>query len=96
MKWMAIESLTDNIFSTQSDVWSFGVFLWEIFSLGKMPYPGTRVDQHFIRKLKEGYRLEKPEIASNSLAWLMNQCWKSDPRERPSFRRLEEALRRQL
>lgn len=89
---MALESLRDNIFSTQSDIWSFGVVLWEIFSLSAVPYPGMRVDERFIHRLETGYRIPKPFYSSNDIYALMIECWKSDPRQRPAFHILAEAL----
>lgn len=63
IKWMAIESIRDRIFSTQSDIWSFGIVLWEFFTLAKTPYPGMEAEKQY-QKLIEGYRLEQPEYAT--------------------------------
>ncbi|XP_046457032.1 mast/stem cell growth factor receptor kita-like [Daphnia pulex] len=92
IKWMAIESLTDRIFSTQSDVWSYGVLLWEIFTLGKVPYPGLEGNHQLVRQLEKGYRMEKPAYAPNYIGEIMSSCWKADPKERPSFSEMEEMI----
>ena len=70
IKWMAIESLVDGIFSTQSDVWSFGVVLWELFSLDRSPYPGI-ASKELIRKLLNGYRMVTPAYANNAIGQLI-------------------------
>lgn len=64
---MAIESIRDRVFSTQSDVWSFGIVLWEIFSLGRTPYPGMEADERLYHKLVDGYRLESPEYSPKEM-----------------------------
>lgn len=66
-KWMALESICDNIFSTKSDVWSFGIVFWELFSLGMEPYTGMDTGESLYKKLKNGYRMEKPEYATENM-----------------------------
>lgn len=85
IKWMAIESIKDRIFTTKSDVWSFGVLLWEIFTLGGNPYPGFEMNEQFLKRLKDGYRMEKPEYASTNIYEIMMDCWHENPNERPDF-----------
>ncbi|NXF07922.1 PGFRA factor, partial [Smithornis capensis] len=70
VKWMAPESIFDNLYTTLSDVWSYGILLWEIFSLGMhcgTPYPGMMVDSTFYNKIKSGYRMAKPDHATNEV-----------------------------
>ncbi|XP_012229228.2 vascular endothelial growth factor receptor 1-like isoform X1 [Linepithema humile] len=91
IKWMAIESMKDYIFSTQSDVWSFGIMLWEFFTLAETPYPGIEVEKLY-QKLIEGYRMEQPEYAFREVYDIMLQCWKAEPTLRPDFTNLVESI----
>uniref|UniRef100_A0A8D1Q519 receptor protein-tyrosine kinase n=1 Tax=Sus scrofa TaxID=9823 RepID=A0A8D1Q519_PIG len=92
LKWMAPESIFDKIYSTKSDVWSYGVLLWEIFSLGGSPYPGVQMDEDFCSRLKEGVRMRAPEYATPEIYQIMLDCWHKDPKERPRFVELVEKL----
>uniref|UniRef100_A0A8C1ZDK4 Platelet-derived growth factor receptor alpha n=1 Tax=Cyprinus carpio TaxID=7962 RepID=A0A8C1ZDK4_CYPCA len=92
VKWMAPESIFDNLYTTLSDVWSYGILLWEIFSLGGTPYPGMVVDSSFYNKIKSGYRMAKPEHASSEVYELMMKCWNSEPEKRPSFHSLSDTV----
>lgn len=96
MKWMALESIGDKIFSTESDVWSFGILLWEIFTMGGTPYPGIEINEVFYKKLKDGYRMEKPEFASEAVYKMMMDCWVAFPKDRPSFSELAHRLGSEL
>ncbi|XP_050342193.1 vascular endothelial growth factor receptor 1 isoform X7 [Nymphalis io] len=91
VKWLAIECMTDRIFSTQSDVWSFGIVLWELFSLAKTPYPNVSPTS-LVQWLSDGHRLDKPQYADNKLYDVMLRCWQQKPTARPNFSQLQEIL----
>ncbi|XP_032869806.1 fibroblast growth factor receptor 1-like isoform X8 [Amblyraja radiata] len=95
VKWMAPEALFDRIYTHQSDVWSFGVLLWEIFTLGGSPYPGIPVEELF-KLLKEGHRMDKPSNCTQELYMTMRDCWHVMPSQRPTFKQLVEDLDRTL
>ncbi|XP_026482534.1 tyrosine kinase receptor Cad96Ca-like [Ctenocephalides felis] len=95
IRWMAPESLYDNVFSVQSDVWSFGVLMWEIVTLGSTPYPGLSAAD-VMRKVRDGHRLDKPEHCKRELYNIMYYCWAREPADRPGFPECAELLERLL
>ncbi|XP_019641512.1 PREDICTED: tyrosine-protein kinase receptor Tie-1-like [Branchiostoma belcheri] len=87
----AIEALTLRIYTTQSDVWSFGILLWEIVTLGGTPYSGMK-SRLLLRRLREGYRLPKPRNCEADLYQVMLLCWRTCPEDRPTFTDLVKQL----
>ncbi|PFX14744.1 Vascular endothelial growth factor receptor 2 [Stylophora pistillata] len=87
LKWMSIEAIFDQTFTTHSDVWSFGVVLWELVTLGGTPYP-TIDNKELLRTLKDGYRMEQPDTCDNELYEVMMDCWRENPDQRPGFTQL--------
>ncbi|NXJ74196.1 CSF1R factor, partial [Trogon melanurus] len=85
VKWMAPESIFDCIYTVQSDVWSYGILLWEIFSLGKSPYPGMVVNSKFYSMVKQGYQMARPDFAPLEMYRIMQACWSLEPTQRPTF-----------
>jgi len=59
---MALESLTHKVFNVRTDVWAYGVTVWELFSLAATPYPGWEIDDAFIKRLLDGYRMSRPSL----------------------------------
>ncbi|TGZ42221.1 hypothetical protein CRM22_011229 [Opisthorchis felineus] len=91
VKWLAPESIYDRIYTTLSDVWSFGVLMWEIFTLGSSPFKG--MDPTVVpAKVKGGYRNPKPSLASDTIYGLMLECWNFEPLKRPEFTNLVNTL----
>ncbi|XP_062309054.1 macrophage colony-stimulating factor 1 receptor [Osmerus eperlanus] len=96
VKWMAPESIFDCVYTVQSDVWSYGILLWEIFSLGKSPYPNVVVDSRFYKMIKDGHHMSRPDFSSPEMFRIMTQCWRLEPTDRPTFRTIAELIQNLL
>ncbi|CAK1551865.1 unnamed protein product [Leptosia nina] len=91
IKWAPPEVLNYTRFSSKSDVWAFGVLMWEVFTCGKVPY-GRMKNSEVVEMVQRGQVLEKPKGCLNEIYNVMRACWRHAPDERPSFRVLKEEL----
>ncbi|KAF7656456.1 hypothetical protein LDENG_00041140 [Lucifuga dentata] len=91
VKWTAPEALNYGRYTTESDVWSFGVLLWETFSMGMSPYTSMN-NQQTRDEVEKGYRMPAPRSCPVEISRLMSSCWQYDPKNRPSFKKLRVEL----
>ncbi|XP_043647879.1 fibroblast growth factor receptor homolog 2 [Drosophila teissieri] len=92
IKWMAPESLQEKKYDSQSDVWSYGVLLWEIMTYGDQPYPHILSAEELYSYLITGQRMEKPSKCSLNIYVVMRQCWHFESCARPTFAELVESF----
>ncbi|RUS83994.1 hypothetical protein EGW08_008255, partial [Elysia chlorotica] len=92
VRWMSPEAIKYGRFTCESDIWAYGVVLWEIFSFGKQPYYGHS-NEEVIHFLDQGILLQRPEDCPSTIYHVMIGCWKKDPRQRIVFDRLVKYLR---
>ncbi|XP_055959163.1 megakaryocyte-associated tyrosine-protein kinase [Patella vulgata] len=89
IKWTAPECLVSlKDANEKSDVWSYGIVLWEIFSLGETPYNDMK-SRDVETKVKSGYRMSKPEICEDFHYDVMKNCWEENPKKRHSFKTIK-------
>ncbi|XP_045122097.1 fibroblast growth factor receptor 4-like isoform X3 [Portunus trituberculatus] len=96
VKWMAPEALFHRVYTSQSDVWAFGILLWEIMTLGGTPYPTVPSVAKLFQLLQEGHRMDKPSNCSLEIYMIMRECWRYQPTQRPTFKELVEDFDRIL
>uniref|UniRef100_A0A671P8V3 Tyrosine-protein kinase receptor n=1 Tax=Sinocyclocheilus anshuiensis TaxID=1608454 RepID=A0A671P8V3_9TELE len=91
VKWMPPEAFMEGIFTSKTDTWSFGVLLWEIFSLGYMPYP-SRSNQEVLEFVTNGGRMDPPKNCPGPVYRIMTQSWQHQPEDRPNFSTILERV----
>lgn len=90
-KWTAPEAISHGRFSIKSDVWSFGILLYEIITYGGIPYPAYSNTETY-EQVTRGYRMPRPPKCSQFLYNIMEKCWSEDPKDRPDFKTLKIKL----
>ncbi|KAK6185769.1 hypothetical protein SNE40_007926 [Patella caerulea] len=91
VRWMAPESLSNGFYDSKTDVWSFGVLLWELLTRGCFPFVDT-ADSQIEECIKEGYRLGQPAIISNEMYDILNRYWEEDSDYRPTFQEINKDI----
>ncbi|KAJ8048438.1 Proto-oncogene tyrosine-protein kinase receptor Ret [Holothuria leucospilota] len=91
IKWCSLETILHGICSSDADVWSYGVVLYEIYTLGGTPYPGME-GRFLVPMLKRGYRMEQPGHCPDYVYEVMQRCWQEDPHERIKFQEIVEKM----
>ena len=86
IKWTAPEAALYSRFSIKSDVWSFGIVLYEVFTYGRFPYPGMT---NILDRVQMGYRMQCPRGCPSKMHDIMLDCWKEDKYKRPTFESLQ-------
>lgn len=92
LRWMAPESFMDNKFSSRSDIWSFAVLVWEVFSYARKPY-GAFNKSEIANEVKSGRRLESGDGWPPEIDEVMQQCWVLDSKKRPTFAEVQGTIR---
>ncbi|XP_062122852.1 mucin-5AC [Drosophila sulfurigaster albostrigata] len=91
IKWTAPEALKNGRFSNKSDMWSYGILLWEIYSFGRVPYPRIPLAD-VVKHVEVGYKMEAPEGCPAEIYEMMRQAWELNPAKRPTFAELKVKL----
>ncbi|CAJ0923974.1 unnamed protein product, partial [Mesorhabditis belari] len=95
LQWMSPESIESGYYTQASDVWAYGILLYELFTLGNRPYPGIPLKEIYLR-VRNGERNKKPEFVHDDLYNFMLKCWNSKTQERPLFKDCVQKMREHL
>lgn len=92
VRWMPVEAIFEDELSTKSDVWSFGIFIWEVFSQGELPYSEVDNDGYMSAIVDGDLALKTPGETPEEVENMMQRCWASSLKDRPSFSELVIAM----